>query len=468
MHQRRHEAELRLKAAETNLGRLEDIIREVEGQVQSLKRQARQAARYRNLSGHIRKAEALAHYLRWTAGELRSRVAEEALAVAAATVVDCTERAAQASTAQADAAAVLPPLRQTEAEKSAALHRLVVQRETLDAEETRAKETAEGLRLRIVQTVQDSEREQALDHDARNALSALAQETEELDAQSIRAEEELASADEAAARLNETLADAERLLERLTAGLAEWNAATASHERAREVASALVETSTHQLGEAQSRLDLAMEGALETPDVQLAQSATEQARSLAEAARLALTDARTILEDAERAELEAREPLETAERETQMLSAEAKALADLLQPEGQGLWPPMVDAVTVQPGYEAALAAALGDDLQAPLDESLPTSLARSRRLRYELRASRRCKAAQGLRQSTKRARPPPWHDWRRVPRPGRIAAERSQARSASCLATRRSMALGRVCRFRRRPLARGCTPDTTQSSGRT
>jgi len=372
LHQRRHEAELRLKAAETNLGRLEDIIREVEGQVQSLKRQARQAARYRNLSGHIRKAEALAHYLRWTAGELRSRVAEEALAVAAATVSECTEHAARASTTQADAAAVLPPLRQTEAEKNAALHRLIVQREALDAEEARAKEAAEGLRLRIVQTVQDAEREQALDHDAQNALSTLAQETEELDAASARAEEELASADETAARLNETLADAERLLEKLTAELAEWNAAKASHERAREVASALVETSTYQLGEAQSRLDLAMEGALETPDVQLAQSATEQARALAEAARLALTNARTALEDAERAEADARTPLESAERDTHMLSAEAKALADLLQPEGQGLWPPMVDAVAVQPGYEAALAAALGDDLQAPLDEAAP------------------------------------------------------------------------------------------------
>ena len=372
LHQRRHEAELRLKAAETNLGRLEDIIREVESQLASLKRQARQAARYRNLSGHIRKAEALAHYLRWTAGELRSRVAGEALAVAAATVGECTERAARASTVQADAAATLPPLRQTEAEKNAALHRLIVQREALDAEETRAKEAAEGLRLRIVQTVQDADREQALDHDAQNALSTLAQETEELDAASARAEEELASADETAARLNETLADAERLLEKLTAELAEWNAAKASHERAREVASALVETSTYQLGEAQSRLDLAMEGALETPDVQLAQSATEQARALAEAARLALTNARTALEDAERAEADARTPLESAERDTHMLSAEAKALADLLQPEGQGLWPPMVDAVAVQPGYEAALAAALGDDLQAPLDEAAP------------------------------------------------------------------------------------------------
>src|SRR6201999_2261407 len=75
LHQRRHEAELRLKAAETNLGRLNDIIAEVEGQLQSLKRQARQASRYRNLSGHIRKAEALAHYLRWTAAAIRTQAA---------------------------------------------------------------------------------------------------------------------------------------------------------------------------------------------------------------------------------------------------------------------------------------------------------------------------------------------------------------------------------------------------------
>src|SRR6202012_4236924 len=80
LHQRRHEAELRLKAAETNLSRLEDVIREVEGQLQSLKRQARQASRYRNLSGHIRKAEALAHYLRWNAAQARSAVAAEELA----------------------------------------------------------------------------------------------------------------------------------------------------------------------------------------------------------------------------------------------------------------------------------------------------------------------------------------------------------------------------------------------------
>src|SRR5215210_5077501 len=59
LHARRHEAELRLKAADDNLLRVEDVIRELETQLESLKRQGRQASRYKNLSAQIRRLEAL-------------------------------------------------------------------------------------------------------------------------------------------------------------------------------------------------------------------------------------------------------------------------------------------------------------------------------------------------------------------------------------------------------------------------
>ena len=75
LHQRRHEAELRLKAAETNLARLDDVIAEVEGQFRGLKNQARQATRYRNLSGLIRRAEAVVFLLRWQEAEAQSQIA---------------------------------------------------------------------------------------------------------------------------------------------------------------------------------------------------------------------------------------------------------------------------------------------------------------------------------------------------------------------------------------------------------
>src|SRR3546814_7400149 len=65
LHSRRHEAELRLRAAEANLERLDDVIGALENQYQGLQRQARQAARYRRLSDHIRHHEAILLHLRW-------------------------------------------------------------------------------------------------------------------------------------------------------------------------------------------------------------------------------------------------------------------------------------------------------------------------------------------------------------------------------------------------------------------
>jgi chromosome segregation protein len=372
LHQRRHEAELRLRAAETNLSRLEDVIREVEGQLASLKRQARQASRYRNLSGHIRKAEALAHYLRWSLAEARAATAAEELTAAATLVANATEVAAKASTVQSEAAAVLPPLRQTEAERGAAHHRLIAQREQLDAEEARAREAAQRVRQLIAQGQTDAEREQLLEHDANSALSDLGKEESTLSAANESAADDMAAAEQLAAEMSESLAETERLLERLTAELAEWNAKKASLERGHNMAAALSETSTKQLAGAQKRLDEALERAAGAPDVQACEAQTEEAREAAVKARAAAVEARATFAAAETTERDARDPLEAAERDVQRLAAEVKALSELLHPEGEGLFPPLVDAVTVQSGYEAALAAALGDDLQAPLDNSSP------------------------------------------------------------------------------------------------
>ena len=373
LHQRRHEAELRLRAAETNLARLDDVIREVEGQLQNLKRQARQASRYRNLSGHIRKAEALAHYLRWTAAELRLASAQEELAAASAAVQMCTAQAAEASTTQANIASELPPLREAEAARSAALHRLIVERDALEAEENRAREAAQRFRQQIAQAEQDKEREQTLDADAAAALAKLAEETASLEEANRRAAGNIAASNEKAESLAQALNEAERTLERVTADLAEWHARKSSAERAREAAKALADSSIRQLAETHAQLETAMQASTSALDVGVADAAAAGARGETEIARTAFEAARDALSRAEREEEAARLPLEQAEIEVQRLQAEAKALSELLGPaEVASLWPPLVDAVKVQPGYEGALAAAIGDDLQASLDEAAP------------------------------------------------------------------------------------------------
>jgi chromosome segregation protein len=65
LHTRRHEAELRLRAAETNMGRLDDVARELEQALSRLKREARQAEKYRRLSAEIRALQGAVLYARW-------------------------------------------------------------------------------------------------------------------------------------------------------------------------------------------------------------------------------------------------------------------------------------------------------------------------------------------------------------------------------------------------------------------
>ena len=176
LHARRHEAELRLKAAETNLLRLEDVIGQLASQIDGLKKQARQAIRYRTVSAQVRKSEATLYHLRWTAATIEVAEAEQAKDVCVREVATRVGAEAEASKRQALAAASLPELREAEARAGAALHRLNVALQDLDREEARAKDRIAELDLRLVQFAADGEREQKLAADAEAALARLAAE----------------------------------------------------------------------------------------------------------------------------------------------------------------------------------------------------------------------------------------------------------------------------------------------------
>ena len=115
LHARRHEAELRLKAAEHNLTRVEDVIGQLATQVASLKTQARQAVRYRNVSEQVRRTEALLLHARWTAANAELADTERTKGEAVHLMAARTSEQTIASTRQANAASALPGLRETEA-----------------------------------------------------------------------------------------------------------------------------------------------------------------------------------------------------------------------------------------------------------------------------------------------------------------------------------------------------------------
>lgn len=108
LYSRRHEAELRLKNAEGNLERLDDVLATLDEQLKGLQRQARQAARYRTISEHIKAIEAQLLYLQWLEALATIDAARAAMKEADLRVEEATELAAMAATRQAEVAAGLP------------------------------------------------------------------------------------------------------------------------------------------------------------------------------------------------------------------------------------------------------------------------------------------------------------------------------------------------------------------------
>ncbi|HCS23023.1 MAG TPA: chromosome partitioning protein ParA, partial [Rhodospirillaceae bacterium] len=134
LHARRHEAELKLRAAETNLLRVEDVLGAMNTQLDGLKKQARQASRYRNLSGHIQTAEGSLLFLKFQASQIAVTNALASFEQAENIVREKTLEVTTLTTQQTEAAAGLPELRQSEAEAAAALQHLKLAYGTLENE----------------------------------------------------------------------------------------------------------------------------------------------------------------------------------------------------------------------------------------------------------------------------------------------------------------------------------------------
>src|ERR1700729_1988289 len=369
LHARRHEAELRLKAAEQNLARAEDVIGQLAAQMASLKTQARQAVRYRNISGQVRRTEALLFHLRWIAAGTEVSETERAKDEAVRVVAARTHAQLQASTQQAEVSAVLPGLREAEARAAAALQRLLMARETLEREEARAKERIGELDRRIAQYASDLMRERALAADAEAALARLDAEETPLRAAAQENDARLAGVNLRVAAADAALSVSEKSFSELTGALADQTArrnqlqaALAEHEqRAVRLEAELVNIDAGLAATDAGAPDLAALTAALT-NAQSALAAAEQAAHAAEAAH---KQAREEIDAA-------RAPLAAAERGVQRLETEAKTIGKLLAVESKNLWPPVMDALSVSEGYEKALGSALGDDLDAPVDQTAP------------------------------------------------------------------------------------------------
>jgi chromosome segregation protein len=365
LHVRRRDAEQKLRATEANLLRLDEVISDQETRAAALRRQARQAERYRLLSAQIRVAEARMIFTRWREAAAAADLAKAEAAAAETRVSAANLLQQQAATAQAQATETLAAARAAALAARDQSSEIAHQLATLRAEEQATSRRLAELAQAAARIADDRTREGALAHDAAEALTRLDAERKALEAAIAAAAADLP-------RCEAALADAERLARDAEVALAQALARQAAEAADARVAHAAATAARTRLDRAEREAAQVAQqhaalgdAAPHERDRDTAAATLAAALQQADAARSAQAEAET----AERAALTARDAAQatraTARADLTALDSEAAALHRATERKGRDR---LLDHVRAAPGYERALAAALGDDLEVGLD----------------------------------------------------------------------------------------------------
>jgi chromosome segregation protein len=372
LHARRHEAELRLRQAEENLIRAEDVLGELDRQAGDLKKQARQAERYKALQAEIRALD-----LRLLASSLeRARqeadAARQAHDEAIRTVATTTVQQGETERDRAVKAHELEQARAKATERLQALQALLVTRETLDGEITRIEQRLKDIISRRAELDRDREAAARLLGDAESAQAGLTAE-----AQALAAEIEKLARDEQSLLAAREQAEAarnaeEQKLRALTIARAEAEAAERAADQRLQVAASRTARLAAQADEAERALAALTADSAALADYTRMQAELDRLATDLAAATTRSDEAEAKARAARDAEQGARPKLAEAERLLQRLETEARTIRKLVDTTEPGLWTPAIDQIVVEPGYETALAAALGEDLDAAIEWGAP------------------------------------------------------------------------------------------------
>ncbi|MEH6402290.1 MAG: chromosome segregation protein SMC [Sneathiella sp.] len=372
LHARRREAELRLQSAETNLERIDDNTEHLNVQLDSLKRQSRQATRYSNLSSHIRMTDALLLYCKQEQACTIEKTAKAHLADTHQAVKTLTEQVSAAQANAIKAAAILPPLRQKEMDATALVQKISLSLENLIAEEGRLKTAHEQLENRKTQTASDIAREETLERDAALALGSLEDENtqllanRDLDAPLLSAQQKTVQSQQKT--LHGLQQDFDKNFETLAA-----NKATSSNLTFQQ------SNLTRSLDRLKARYNENIAEITKFKGARISEAAsTEMPDRISTLTTDIETATKAILEieknhiAADLLERELRDLYQETAKQAANTNAEISALRSLLYDDTQQEWASVLASLTVKRGFEAALGAALGEELEASLEETAP------------------------------------------------------------------------------------------------
>ncbi len=362
LHVRRKDAEQKLRAAETNLSRLATILADMDARAGQLRRQAKQAERYRKLSREILQAEAQLIYVRWQEAKAAADAARAEANAATAAVDKASAQQRDLSAAQqkavgelAEARAVAMAARDAASDLSNRLVQLKSDRDRII--QRQADLTAQAARM-----ADDGAREDRLTHDAADALARLQSENADLTQAIKTQDEERPALVRLAENAERQVRESEVTLAKALAEQARADAELRVADAALATAAARVERAERdaaRLAEEQDRLGSEAEFAAAKQEaaeavVRLQQQAEEGLAAIEaiEAERTTLIGERDAIQSA----------FASAKAELAALQSEQNALSRALSKTSGDR---ALDRIKAAPGYERALAAALGEDVNA-------------------------------------------------------------------------------------------------------
>ena len=180
LHVRRHEAELRLGAAENNLKRADELRRQQEKQLLNLQKQAEEATKYKNISDEIKKIEAGLYYLKLLEIDKEIRVENEINTEAEDEVSSFNKKIFELEQSIKSETEKINPLREKNIENLSKIQRLNLELQNLDEENTRTQDEIENIKGTLKTLDEDISREKGIVIDANSNEKRLKEEKSEL------------------------------------------------------------------------------------------------------------------------------------------------------------------------------------------------------------------------------------------------------------------------------------------------
>ncbi len=373
LNTRRKEAEQRLQAAEKNLIQVDDILGEKEKAYQAMRKQARQALRYREISADIRQVEGALYFNEWQNDKQAYNIAKEKL--------HTTHETIETHKLQIFELKKLRDMLQQEATEAQAayigfqnkLEGLNNDRQNVIEQIEQLESTIEQTQSQITQIAADIDYETAQIASANEKLHLLDEENKTLSAQNENFEETreqaLRARDESRKIVEKAQEELNALMTQMATQREKYETLTkqvASHEQAINQLNERLSAVSQEKQDLENRLT-------QLPSVQEAEKAVKQAQTALDNAKQKAEKADTDKQAIATRVGEMHAKLQSHETTVTRLKTETTTISSLLQEELVSDYPPVLDSIRVTEGYEKAVSVALGRELNASLDNDAPT-----------------------------------------------------------------------------------------------